>query len=163
MLRDRSLVPLSHQHQHALALCVRIDRAMQSGEADLMSWQTELGCEFKNEIAHHFLVEEQAVFPVAARFAELQALIEELLADHAILRTLFTRAASLQLNSTELEMLVERLAVHIRREERELFEGMQKVMPAEDLANVGMTVTNFFADTPRSCSIPSGKIKPTNP
>ena len=27
MLRDKSLIPLSHQHQRALALCVRIDRA----------------------------------------------------------------------------------------------------------------------------------------
>ena len=29
MLRDRNLIPLSHQHQHALALCVRLDRALQ--------------------------------------------------------------------------------------------------------------------------------------
>ena len=27
MLRDKNLVPLSRQHQHALALCVRINRA----------------------------------------------------------------------------------------------------------------------------------------
>ena len=28
MLRDNNLIPLSHQHQHALALCVQIDRAL---------------------------------------------------------------------------------------------------------------------------------------
>jgi hypothetical protein len=27
MLRDKGLIPLSRQHQHALALCVRIERA----------------------------------------------------------------------------------------------------------------------------------------
>ena len=31
MLRDRNLIPLSHQHQHALALCVRLDRGLKSG------------------------------------------------------------------------------------------------------------------------------------
>jgi iron-sulfur cluster repair protein YtfE (RIC family) len=31
MLRHPSLIPLSHQHQHALALCVTIDRALRSG------------------------------------------------------------------------------------------------------------------------------------
>jgi hemerythrin-like domain-containing protein len=163
MLRDKNLVPLSHQHQHALALCVRLDRAMESGDADLVSWQTELSCEFEREIAPHFLVEEQEVFPVAAGFAELQPLIEELLADHATLRTLFSRAAEHQLNSVELEMLVERLAIHIRREERELFEGMQKVMATEDLATLGVTLTNFFADTPKTCSLHGDKTKSANP
>ena len=28
MLRDRNLIPLSHQYQHALALCVPIERAL---------------------------------------------------------------------------------------------------------------------------------------
>ena len=31
MLRDRNLIPLSRQHQHALALCVRLDRDLKSG------------------------------------------------------------------------------------------------------------------------------------
>ena len=31
MLRDKNLIPLSRQHQHALALCVRIDRASPVG------------------------------------------------------------------------------------------------------------------------------------
>jgi hypothetical protein len=63
----------------------------------------------------------------------------------------------------ELEMLVERLAIHIRREERELFEGMQTVMATEDLATLGVTLTNFFADTPKTCSLRSDKTKPANP
>jgi hemerythrin-like domain-containing protein len=34
MLRDKSLIPLSRQHQHALALCVRIERASPIPETD---------------------------------------------------------------------------------------------------------------------------------
>jgi hemerythrin-like domain-containing protein len=141
MLRDKSLVPLSHQHQHVLALCVRIDRAMQ--------------------IARHFSVEEQEVFPVAMHYIELHPLIEELLADHAILRALFSRADAHQLNFEELEMLVERLALHIRREERGLFEEMQRVMSTEELASLGVTLTNVLADAPKTCSLRSAPNPPT--
>ncbi len=42
MLRDKSLIPLSRQHQHVLALCVRIDRASPIGNADLAAWQAEI-------------------------------------------------------------------------------------------------------------------------
>jgi len=39
MLRDKNLIPLSHQHQHALALCVRIERASPISADDLEAWQ----------------------------------------------------------------------------------------------------------------------------
>ena len=42
MLRDKNLIPLSHQHQRALALCVRIDRAQPIPDADLLTWQAEI-------------------------------------------------------------------------------------------------------------------------
>ena len=38
MLRDKCLIPLSRQHQHALALCVRIERASPVHKADLAAW-----------------------------------------------------------------------------------------------------------------------------
>jgi len=41
MLRDKALVPLSRQHQHALALCVRIDRTQSSAKDNLESWQVK--------------------------------------------------------------------------------------------------------------------------
>ena len=42
MLRDKNLIPLSRQHQHALALCVRIERAIQAGEIDTQAFQSEI-------------------------------------------------------------------------------------------------------------------------
>jgi len=42
MLRDKNLVPLSHQHQHYLALCVRLDRAIQAGEVDMEALRVEI-------------------------------------------------------------------------------------------------------------------------
>ena len=57
MLRNKNLVPLSHQHQHALALCVRIERASPIADSDLSAWQTEIAELGRTEIAAHFSAE----------------------------------------------------------------------------------------------------------
>ena len=62
MLRDKNLVPLSRQHQHALALCVRIDRASPIEESQLAQWQTEIALQFEAEIKIHFEAEERIAF-----------------------------------------------------------------------------------------------------
>src|SRR5208283_5441762 len=92
MLRDKSLIPLSHQHQRALALCVRIDRAQPVPARDLESWQAEIEQHFEQEINIHFAAEERALFPVAGQFPELVPLVEQLIADHASLRESFAQA-----------------------------------------------------------------------
>ena len=79
MLRDKNLVPLSRQHQHALALCVRIERASPIPESDLAAWQAEIHQLVRSEIAIHFAAEEQILFPAAKRFPELIPLVEELI------------------------------------------------------------------------------------
>src|SRR5581483_5225519 len=81
MLRDKNLIPLSHQHQHALALCVRIDRAIQAGQVDMLSWQTEIQQIFIGEVRAHFEAEERELFPVALHVAELGPLVDELLSE----------------------------------------------------------------------------------
>src|SRR6202030_2476110 len=92
MLRDKSLIPLSHQHQRALALCVRIDRAKPIPVTDIESWQAEIEQHFKQEIKIHFSAEEKALFPAARQFPELVALVDELIADHASLCEYFSKA-----------------------------------------------------------------------
>ena len=76
MLRDKSLIPLSHQHQHALALCVRMDRARPIAEKDLPAWLAEIRQAFEAEIKIHFAAEEAVVFPEARRVG-LGSLVEE--------------------------------------------------------------------------------------
>lgn len=155
MLRDKNLVPLSRQHQHALALCVRLDRALQAGEVDLEAWQAEMQQIFEGEIAVHFAAEEKELFPAAAKFRELDALTGELIAEHAALREFFARASDRDLHLAALQSFAETLAAHIRKEERQLFEGMQKVMSADDLAALGAKLDAALADASQACIIPS--------
>lgn len=134
MLRDRNLIPLSHQHQHALALCVQIDR---SAATDLDALQAQARTMFNLEIRWHFAAEEEALFPAAAAFPELQPLVEQLLTEHAALRQYFARAEQRQLDHAGLRAFAQFLSAHIRKEERQLFEACQRLFSADKLAQVG--------------------------
>lgn len=137
MLRDRNLIPLSHQHQHALALCVQIDRSLQAGTADVEALQAQIGTMFNLEIRWHFAAEEEALFPEAALFAELKTLVDRLLSEHVSLRDYFARAERRELDAVTLREFAQLLSTHIRREERELFEACQRLFSAEKLGAVG--------------------------
>src|SRR6266516_2607945 len=113
MLRDKNLIPLSRQHQHALALCVRLDRAVQSGQVDAGAWQAEIQQIFEQEIAVHFEAEERELFPAAASRPELRLLVEQLLDEHEALRQVFAFAATPQIPSDDLRSFAARLSAHI--------------------------------------------------
>jgi hemerythrin-like domain-containing protein len=155
VLRDKNLIPLSHQHQHALALCVRLDRALQANDVELEAWQSEIQAIFEQEIGIHFAAEEKTVFPAARRIPELQSLVDELQAEHGILRDFFARATARTLQHTDLAPFVEKLAHHIRKEERQLFEGMQKTLPAQDLSILGAALNEALKDASDACLLPN--------
>ena len=155
MLRDKNLILLSRQHQHALALCVRIDRAILAGEVDLEAWQAEIQQQFEQEIGIHFAAEEKELFLSAARFPELRSLVEELLAEHIVLRDYFSRAAARTLDRQSLGNFGEHLARHIRKEERQLFEGMQKVMSSHELDGLGAALDEALKDASEACTLPN--------
>ena len=157
MLRDKNLVPLSRQHQHALALCVRLDRALQSGRVELDAWQSEIQALFEQEIGTHFSAEEEVLFPAAGRYPQLAVIVEELRGEHQALRDLFRRAGSRQLGKPDLSVLAETLTNHVRKEERVLFEGMQKAMSATELAQLGRRLDGLLERT--ACILPSEATK----
>ena len=155
MLRDRSLIPLSHQHQRALALCVRIDRAQPIPATDLESWQAEIEQNFEQEINIHFAAEERVLFPAASQFPELVPLVEELIADHASLRESFAQAKARTMSPESLPAFAKRLSTHIRKEERQLFERLQQLMNEKDLAALGVHLEESLKDAAQSCILPN--------
>ncbi|HET9698341.1 MAG TPA: hemerythrin domain-containing protein [Terriglobales bacterium] len=146
MLRDPALVPLSHQHQHALALCVRIGKAFeQSGETpDVHPWELEIVKQFDEEIAFHFLAEEKHLFPLASQFEELWTLIDELRIEHTLLRRNVEKARARNFTVTDLQVFTASLSEHIHKEERQLFESLQRLLPADQLKSAGSAVASFL-------------------
>jgi|HubBroStandDraft_5_1064220.scaffolds.fasta_scaffold58307_2 hemerythrin-like domain-containing protein len=159
MLRDKSLIPLSHQHQQALALCVRIDRAQPVPAADLLAWQAEIEQHFEHEIKTHFSAEENILFPTARRFPELIPLVEELITDHATLRESFSQAEKRSMSLETLPAFARNLSAHIRKEERQLFERLQKLMTTEDLAALGSKLKEALNAAQLSCILTNEATK----
>ena len=160
MLRDPSLIPLSRQHQHTLALCVRIQRARRANPMDLGAWQRELHQHYANEIQFHFAAEEKVLFPAARGFPELASLVEELSGEHQRLQEYFVHAERGTMNQGELESFAELLSSHIRKEERELFEGMQTRMRPEELKSLGNELESALSGAAQACQLsPRREIK----
>lgn len=159
MLRDKNLIPLSHQHQRALALCVRIERASPIPAGDVEVWQSEISQIFQNEITVHFAAEEQVVFPAAGKFDELNVLLRELLSDHADLRAMFAKASARGTLPDDISALGQRLSTHIRKEERQLFERMQQLMDGPELASLGSKLQEALKGTAEACLLPSATTR----
>ncbi len=154
MLRDKSLVPLSRQHQHALALCVRIERASPIPESDVATWQQEMVQHFRTEIRVHFEAEEAIVFPAARAFGDLVPLVEELAGEHAWLREQFGRAEESSLGGAEILEFARKLSAHVRKEERSLFERLQELMNPGDLATMGQRLEEALKEAQQICIVP---------
>jgi hemerythrin-like domain-containing protein len=159
MLRDKSLIPLSHQHQRALALCVRIDRAQPIADADLEAWQAEIEQHFQQEIKIHFSAEEQMLFPAARQFPELAPLVKELIDDHTLLRESFSQAETRRMSADNLLSFARQLSSHIRKEERQLFERLQQLMTPKELADLGVQLEIALRDAAQSCILTSNATK----
>jgi hemerythrin-like domain-containing protein len=159
MLRDKSLIPLSHQHQQALALCVRIDRAQPIADADLEAWQVEIEQRFEQEIKIHFSAEEQVLFPAARQFPELVPLVGDLIADHRSLRQSFSQAEARRMSADNLLSFAQQLSSHIRKEERQLFERLQQLMTPKELADLGVQLEIALRDAAQSCILTSDATK----
>jgi hemerythrin-like domain-containing protein len=161
MLRDKNLVPLSRQHQHALALCVRIDRGAPIPESDLAAWQAEIAQHFRAEIRIHFAAEEQFVFPPARAFPELNLLVEELISEHAWLRERFAKAEAQGMAAGEIAEFAQGLSAHIRKEEWQLFERLQELLGSEKLSVMGQELERVLREAEQACILPAKRPQST--
>ncbi|HYP09729.1 MAG TPA: hemerythrin domain-containing protein [Bryobacteraceae bacterium] len=142
MIRDPSLIPLSHDHQHALALCVQIRRELGDVMRPAIAVQRlrELVLShFESEMRGHFACEETIVFPVLAAVDETRPLVSELLGEHRRIAELVD-AIRIEPDARLLAAFAELLTQHVRKEERGLFEEMQRSLPREELDGIGAAV-----------------------
>jgi mannose-6-phosphate isomerase-like protein (cupin superfamily) len=126
MKRDAALVPISHDHHRAL---VQARRLRERGLAEAPSFLRF----FASETARHFREEEELVFPLL--YADEPEALREVLLQHHRLRVLARRLGDGEDVTAELATLLES---HIRLEERELFELVQRSAPDDALARIGL-------------------------
>jgi len=137
--RHDSLIPLSDQPQHALALAVVIRRrfGIEKGESIWGVAMVEIIQQaYTAELIDHFEAEETVRFPEMERHLGKLALVGELLRDHASLRALVQLLETSQALPL-LDGFAALLETHVRKEERHFFLEYEKRMPADEARRVG--------------------------
>ena len=126
-MRHPSLVLLSHDHHHGLALALRcrkqaLGQIKPMGAVGLKERADEILSFFRNDLAAHFRAEEEILFPfMRANVAGSASMIDELVRQHEEMRhgaDQIEAGSGLAKLIFDLGDLLER---HIRKEERELF------------------------------------------
>lgn len=127
--RHEALKPLSREHHHGLLLCWKIRQGVKKEvEVARIKAYTEW---FKiHYLDPHFEAEEEHIFPVLGNDHEL---VKRALKEHRRLKRLFSQDTEIEIALNNIE---EELDSHIRFEERVLFNEIQEVASAEQLADI---------------------------
>jgi quercetin dioxygenase-like cupin family protein len=134
--RHHALVPLSHDHHHALVEARRLRRGAEGAEprgaaSDFLRF-------FSTETVEHFREEEELLFPLAIGFDEARdPLVRALLEHqriHALRGELDARLADDSPIAEVMRKLGELLDAHIRHEERVLFPLIERLVADSELA-----------------------------
>ena len=159
MFRDPSLVPLSHQHQHGLALSVIIDRGLKADPSPEKATELsqKVAAMAEVELLGHFKVEEEVLFPSVRAALEDDGVLDELISQHRTMEGLVERLAKAD-DKTRVALLKEfgvLLSRHIRIEERQLFQEIQAKLTPEELGRLGIEIdTKVQKICPVTASLP---------
>jgi len=133
--RHDALVPLSHDHQKALALAFWLHHPAPPGPvtpttpaSTPASRREETLSFFRDHLQPHFAIEEEVLFPALCASYPAgtpeRALVNTLLAEHGRMIELCDAIAAASANddiARALKEFADLLEGHVRREERELF------------------------------------------
>jgi iron-sulfur cluster repair protein YtfE (RIC family) len=130
-------VPLSREHRHELAQARRLLRAAGAEPEQRLALASAYIDAFFAETVEHFRREEEILFPLYARHAGSTPVLERILREHmelhGLVRALRAEAAAGDIPPEALRRLGDLLHDHVRMEERELFEEIERIVPAAEL------------------------------
>lgn len=148
--RHPSLVPLSHDHHHGLALALRcrkhaLGQLHPGDRQSLEDCAAEVYRFLETALLPHFDAEEQILFAALPGHAQWDTTVARLENDHRAFRAYLSRHGSgvrdqgpaLGKFLFDFGDLLER---HIRVEERELFPLFEELVAEEDAARIGSEI-----------------------
>jgi hemerythrin-like domain-containing protein len=140
--RHESLIPLSRQHHHALVLALVIRRrdGRERGEAAwLDSTAATIRGAYAEELAGHFEVEEDVLFPEMERHLGRLDLLAQLREEHRTLRGLVASIEAAP-GVSLFDDFASRLDAHVHKEEQRLFAEFEARMPAGEALKLGREI-----------------------
>ena len=156
-MRHPSLIPLSHDHHHGLALALKcrkqsLGRIRPMGVEGLEERAREVKAFFWQNLVRHFRAEEEVLFPIIRACAsEGRQMVEELIKEHEQIHQEVGRLeekAGLSKTLFDLGDLLER---HIRREERELFPLFENRASATEAERAGKEIEKILGSGNPKC------------
>lgn len=133
--RHEALIPLSRDHHFGLLLSWKINQGLKfqipkERIANYLEWF------WKSHLKQHFFEEEQFIFPI---LGENHEMVKRALREHQLLENLIQNKESF----AEFTSLINE---HIRFEERELFNEIQKIATKDQLENISKIEHQAFVE-----------------
>ena len=166
--RHDTLIPLSHDHQQALALAFRLHNPAPPGPvtpttpaSTPASRRAETLAFFRDHLQRHFAIEEEVLFPALrsahAAGTQQHALIDALCAEHRRMSEIRDTIAHASIEDDlccALTEFADVLEQHVRREERELFGKFPDSLPPAAVAALHREIHERRPpDVPGACKV----------
>lgn len=138
--RHNALAPLSRDHHQGLILAQLIKKDapeykdLPKSIPDKVKYTIN---HYKNELVKHFTKEEELLYPaVKNKSNEIDELFKEIILEHKKINKLVLQLESGKNKTDILNELGVLLELHIRKEERLLFEKIQNLLSDEELTRL---------------------------
>jgi hemerythrin-like domain-containing protein len=139
MKRDPALVDLSHDHHQALYCAMLMQRATADDLSEVRDGTLRF---WEDQGSKHFRIEEEVLLPgFAAAGDPGENAVITVLVDHVWIRERMERLGAGELDLAGVHELGERLAAHVRHEERVLFPLIERALDADALASLGARIS----------------------
>jgi len=126
--RHESLIPLTHDHHHALHNARLLREAADGAEDERRAATDEFLAFFREYAVQHFREEEEELFPLVIDAPDAPSdAIARVLVEHVRLHALVRSLADDTSDPVAMRTLAELLRAHVRFEEDELFPAIERV------------------------------------
>jgi hemerythrin-like domain-containing protein len=140
MKRNKNLVPFSWEHHDGLVVARRLILGCEKDTpvAILSSYVKPFWTDHLNG---HFEKEESYIIPFCN---QSNPLIIQLLKEHKNIRKIIKKIFSKKVELIDIKEFAEKLTLHIRFEERELFPWLERVLSPSVLEDIGAQLRDNF-------------------
>ncbi|MGH2737161.1 MAG: hemerythrin domain-containing protein [Actinomycetota bacterium] len=140
--RHDALMPLTHDHHHALAQARLLRQAGKLDQSERLERARAFVDFFERDTVLHFREEEEGLLPLLADHVEERDILLQILAEHLEIHRrvhgLRRGLAAGDVTGEDLVGLGELLAGHVRLEEKKLFPLAETAIPEEVLAEMAL-------------------------
>lgn len=132
MHRHPNLIPLSHEHKSLLFVCRYLKKDAAPYEGYPLDEQSKLSYmvkTFQEIMVPHIQKEDHLFEQCRGHHAEIDALLDELLAEHTFISGMYSALVDHPDLVEAMHNIAVSLEEHIRKEERVVFEKLQEMLP----------------------------------